>query len=84
MKLLFLLPGIRKELSVAVPAGYGNENGKLRKQAMQEESRKEKNFIKRIDHAERQRKEHMLCEKIITRQCTRYDRTKTANAYENI
>ena len=41
MKLLFLLPGIRKELSVAVPAGYGNENGKLRKQAMQEESRKE-------------------------------------------
>lgn len=52
MKLLFLLPGIRKELSVAVPAGYGNENGKLRKQAMQEESRKEKNFIKRIYHAE--------------------------------
>ena len=39
---------------------------------------------KRIDHAERQRKEHMLCEKIITRQCTRYDWTKTANAYENI
>jgi len=26
----------------------------------------------------------MLCEKIITRQCTRYDWTKTANAYENI
>ncbi len=37
---------------MAVPAGYGNENGKLRKQAMQEESRKEKNFIKRIYHAE--------------------------------
>ena len=48
----FLLPGIRKELSVAVPAGYGNENGKLRETGYAGRKQKREKFHKRIYHAE--------------------------------